>query len=134
MGIANGMRGIGLWVSACWQGVGRRRLQRSARWNGTGSRCRRPAAEVIATVEVREGQQVKAGAVLMQLDPARGDAQFAAAQADTVRAQAQLEELKIGPRQEQIAQAQAQLAALRAQSAEATAYYRRLCNRWHASA
>ncbi|WP_248785507.1 biotin/lipoyl-binding protein, partial [Escherichia coli] len=52
-----------------------------------------PAAEVIATVEVREGQQVKAGAVLMQLDPARGDAQFAAAQADTVRAQAQLEEL-----------------------------------------
>jgi HlyD family secretion protein len=66
----------------------------------------------------------------MQLDPARGDAQFAAAQADTVRAQAQLEELKIGPRQEQIAQAQAQLAALRAQAAEASAYYRR-CSRWH---
>lgn len=85
-----------------------------------------PAAEVIATVDVREGQQVTAGAVLMQLDPARGDAQFAAAQADTVRAQAQLEELKIGPRPEQIAQAQAQLAALRAQSAEASAYYRRV--------
>ena len=43
-----------------------------------------------------------------------------------IRDRAQLEELKIGPRQEQIAQAQAQLAALRAQSAEATAYYRRV--------
>ncbi len=42
-------------------------------------------AEVIATLEVREGQRVKAGAVLMQLDPARGDAQFAVAQADTAR-------------------------------------------------
>uniref|UniRef100_UPI00289CE114 HlyD family efflux transporter periplasmic adaptor subunit n=1 Tax=Stenotrophomonas sp. TaxID=69392 RepID=UPI00289CE114 len=85
-----------------------------------------PAAEVIAAVDVREGQPVKAGTVLMQLDPARGDAQFAAAQADTARAQAQLEELKVGPRQEQIAQAQAQLGALRAQATEASAYYRRV--------
>jgi HlyD family secretion protein len=50
-----------------------------------------------------------------------------------VRAQAQLEELKIGPRQEQIAQAQAQLAALRAQSAEARPTTVG-CSRWHASA
>lgn len=85
-----------------------------------------PAAEVIAVVDVREGQPVKAGTRLMQLDPARGDAQLAAAQADSARAQAQLEELEIGPRQEQIAQAQAQLAALRAQAAEASAYYRRV--------
>ncbi len=85
-----------------------------------------PAAEVIAAVDVHEGQRVKAGTLLMQLDPARGDAQFAAAQADSARALAQLDALEVGPRQEQIAQAQAQLAALRAQAAEATAYYRRV--------
>lgn len=85
-----------------------------------------PAAEVISAVDVHEGEQVKAGTVLLRLDPVRGDAQFAAAQADTARARAQLDELQIGPRQEQIAQAQAQLAALRAQSAEASAYYRRV--------
>ena len=85
-----------------------------------------PAAEVISTVDVREGQAVKAGALLMRLDPVRGAAQLDAAQAETARAQAQLEELQVGPRPEQIAQAQAQLTALRAQAAEATAYYRRV--------
>ena len=126
MGIGNGMRGIGLAGIGLLAGC----VQSTPTALGTLEWDRitvpAPAAEVIATVEVREGQQVKAGAVLMQLDPARGDAQFAAAQADTARAQAQLEELKIGPRQEQIAQAQAQLAALRAQAAEASAYYRRV--------
>ncbi|WP_313250603.1 biotin/lipoyl-binding protein, partial [Stenotrophomonas indicatrix] len=71
-----------------------------------------PAAEVISTVDVREGQAVEAGALLMRLDPARGAAQLDAAQAETARAQAQLEELQVGPRPEQIAQAQAQLTAL----------------------
>lgn len=85
-----------------------------------------PAAEVIARVEVREGQAVKAGALLMTLEQDRGAAQFASAQAETVRAQAQLDELQSGPRKEQIAQARAQLAALQAQAREAAAYYRRL--------
>lgn len=85
-----------------------------------------PAAEVIATVEVREGQAVKAGALLMQLDPLRGDAQYAAAEAETRRSQAQLDELLAGPRREQIEQARAQLAALRAQADESAAYYRRV--------
>jgi HlyD family secretion protein len=126
MGIGNGMRGIGLVGIGLLAGCGQAPPAALGTLEWDRITVPAPAAEVIATVEVREGQQVKAGAVLMQLDPARGDAQFAAAQADTVRAQAQLEELKIGPRQEQIAQAQAQLAALRAQSAEATAYYRRV--------
>ena len=99
MGIGNGMRGIGLAGIGLLAGC----VQSTPTALGTLEWDRitvpAPAAEVIATVEVREGQQVKAGAVLMQLDPARGDAQFAAAQADTARAQAQLEELKIGPRQ-----------------------------------
>ncbi|MEG0184703.1 MAG: HlyD family efflux transporter periplasmic adaptor subunit [Stenotrophomonas sp.] len=126
MGVGNRMRGIGLAGMGLLAGC----VQAPPAALGTLEWDRitvpAPAAEVIATVNVREGDQVKAGAMLMQLDPARGDAQFAAAQADTVRAQAQLEELKIGPRQEQIAQAQAQLAALRAQAAEASAYYRRV--------
>ncbi len=126
MGIGNGMRGIGLAGIGLLAGCGQSTPTALGTLEWDRITVPAPAAEVIATVEVREGQQVKAGAVLMQLDPARGDAQFAAAQADTARAQAQLEELKIGPRQEQIAQAQAQLAALRAQAAEASAYYRRV--------
>ncbi|AEM50676.1 HlyD family secretion protein [Stenotrophomonas maltophilia] len=126
MGIGNGMRGIGLAGIGLLAGCGQAPPAALGTLEWDRITVPAPAAEVIATVDVREGQQVKAGTVLMQLDPARGDAQFAAAQADTVRAQAQLEELKIGPRQEQIAQAQAQLAALRAQSAEASAYYRRV--------
>ncbi len=87
MGIGNGMRGVGLAGIGLLAGC----VQSTPTALGTLEWDRitvpAPAAEVIATVEVREGQQVKAGAVLMQLDPARGDAQFAAAQADTVRAQ-----------------------------------------------
>ncbi|MCF3467310.1 MULTISPECIES: HlyD family secretion protein [Stenotrophomonas] len=126
MGIGNGMRGLGLAGIGLLAGCGQSTPTALGTLEWDRITVPAPAAEVIATVEVREGQRVKAGAVLMQLDPARGDAQFAAAQADTARAQAQLEELKLGPRQEQIAQAQAQLAALRAQSSEATAYYRRV--------
>lgn len=126
MGIGNGMRGLGLAAIGLLAGCGQSTPTALGTLEWDRITVPAPAAEVIATLEVREGQRVKAGAVLMQLDPARGDAQFAVAQADTARAQAQLEELKLGPRQEQIAQAQAQLAALRAQSAEATAYYRRV--------
>lgn len=124
--MGNGMRGFGLVGLALLAGCGQAPPTALGTLEWDRVTVPAPAAEVIAAVEVREGQQVKAGTVLMQLDPARGDAQFAAAQADTARAQAQLEELKIGPRQEQIAQAQAQLAALRAESVEASAYYRRV--------
>lgn len=126
MGIGKRMRGAGLAGLGLLAGCGQAPPVALGTLEWDRITVPAPAAEVISSVEVREGQQVKAGAVLMQLDSARGDAQFAAAQADTARAQAQLEELRIGPRQEQIAQAQAQLAALRAQSAEASAYYRRV--------
>ncbi|MEN6682575.1 HlyD family efflux transporter periplasmic adaptor subunit [Stenotrophomonas pavanii] len=126
MGIGKRMRGAGLAGLGLLAGCGQAPSVALGTLEWDRITVPAPAAEVISSVEVREGQQVKAGAVLMQLDSARGGAQFAAAQADTARAQAQLEELRIGPRQEQIAQAQAQLAALRAQSAEASAYYRRV--------
>lgn len=96
MGIGNGMRGLGLAGIGLLAGCGQSTPTALGTLEWDRITVPAPAAEVIATVEVREGQRVKAGAVLMQLDPARGDAQFAAAQADTARAQAQLEELKLG--------------------------------------
>ena len=85
-----------------------------------------PAAERIVQVDVREGQQVAAGARLMVLDTARTAAQAEAADADVARQRGALRELEVGPRTEAIAQARAQLAAAQAQSREAQAYYARL--------
>lgn len=85
-----------------------------------------PAAERILSVEVREGQQVVAGTVLMTLDRSRGEAQLQAAEADTTRQREALAEMQAGPRREAIAQARAQLAQAQAQASEAQASYRRL--------
>ena len=80
MGIGNGMRGLGLVGIGLLAGCGQSTPTALGTLEWDRITVPAPAAEVIATVEVREGQRVKAGAVLMQL--ARGDAQFAAAQAD----------------------------------------------------
>lgn len=85
-----------------------------------------PAAETIVAVHVREGQQVQAGMSLLQLEPTRTVAQLQALQADATRAGQALDELRQGPREEDIAQARANLAAVRAQAEDAAAYYRRL--------
>lgn len=85
-----------------------------------------PVAERIVSIEVREGQHVAAGAVLMRLDLARGEAQVAAAQAEAARTHEALSELETGPRRETIAQARAQLAAAQAQAGEAQTSYRRI--------
>lgn len=85
-----------------------------------------PSAERIVSVEVREGDRVKAGAVVMTLERTR-----IAAQTDVVQAQAQqqrdaLAELEAGTRSEQLAQARARLAAARAQARDARAYFARV--------
>jgi HlyD family secretion protein len=85
-----------------------------------------PSAERIVSVEVREGDRVKAGAVLLTLERTR-----VAAQTDAVQAQAQqqrdaLAELEAGTRSEQIQQARAQLASLQAQARDARAYLARV--------
>ena len=85
-----------------------------------------PAAEVIASIQVREGQQVAAGAPLMQLETTRTAAQLAALQAQSAQAGQALLELEHGPRSEDIEQARATLAAARAQAADASAYLARL--------
>ncbi len=71
MGIGNGMRGIGLAGIGLLAGCGQSTPTALGTLEWDRITVPAPAAEVIATVEVREGQQVKAGAVLMQLDPAR---------------------------------------------------------------
>ena len=85
-----------------------------------------PAAEVIASVQVREGEQVVAGAPLMQLETTRTAAQLAALQAQSAQAGQALLELEHGPRGEDIEQARATLAAVRAQAVDASAYLARL--------
>jgi HlyD family secretion protein len=85
-----------------------------------------PAAETIVALQVREGQRVRAGAALLQLEPTRTAAQLQALQAQAQQAGEALQELRNGPRSEDIAQAQATLGAARAQAADASAYYARL--------
>ncbi len=85
-----------------------------------------PSAERIVSVDVREGDTVKAGATLLTLERTR-----IAAQTDVVQAQAQqqresLAELEAGSREEQVAQARAQLVGAQAQDREARAYFARV--------
>ena len=85
-----------------------------------------PVAEKIVRVDVREGQQVAAGAPLLQLELTRTQSQLTAAQAQATRSREALAELRAGPRSEAIAQARASLAAAQAQARDADAYYARL--------
>jgi HlyD family secretion protein len=85
-----------------------------------------PVAERIASIDVREGQQVAAGARLMTLERTRNEAQAQAARAEAQRQADVLAELQAGPRSEDIAQARANLNAAQAQARDASAYYARL--------
>lgn len=85
-----------------------------------------PVAEKIVAIDVREGEQVAAGARLLQLEAVRTRSQLDAAQAQARQAGEALAELEAGPRPEQIAQARANLAAAQAQARDARAYYQRL--------
>jgi len=85
-----------------------------------------PVSERIVRIDVREGQQVAAGASLMQLEPAQARSQWEALRAQVAQSDAVLAELRHGPRAEDIAQARATLAAAQAQAREAQAYHARL--------
>jgi HlyD family secretion protein len=84
-----------------------------------------PVAEKIVAIDVKEGQAVRAGQVLLRLEPDYTQAQLAALQAQAKQNQAHLEELRNGPRREEIAAARANLAAAQAQAANARAAYDR---------
>lgn len=85
-----------------------------------------PAAEKITRIEVREGQQVAAGAPLLQLELTRTQSQLASSQAQAQQSREVLDELRAGPRREAIAQARANLASAQAQALDTRAYYNRL--------
>lgn len=85
-----------------------------------------PAAERIVAIDVREGQRVKAGQVIVRLEADRTRSTTEASRAQAQAQRATLAELEAGPRKEQIAQARAQLAAAQAEAREASALYARL--------
>lgn len=68
------------------------------------------AAEPVVAIAVKEGDQVDAGALLLQLDPRRAEAQLAQARAELARAQAAQAELQHGARSETLSAARAELA------------------------
>lgn len=76
-------------------------------------------AEPVVKIHVREGELVEAGAVLVELDTRRAEADLARLEAAAERVRRRLDELLRGPRQEAIDEARARLAA--AESALATA-------------
>lgn len=68
-------------------------------------------AEPIAAIHVREGQQVEAGAKLVEQDTRRAAAELARFEAAVDRARGRLDELLRGPRQEAIDETRARLAS-----------------------
>jgi HlyD family secretion protein len=85
-----------------------------------------PVAERIVSIDVREGERVTAGDVLLTLDRTRVDAETQARHAETERLREALAELEAGARSEQVRQARAHLAAMQANAKDADAYYARV--------
>jgi HlyD family secretion protein len=85
-----------------------------------------PAAERVVAIDVREGERVKAGQALLQLDPTHTQSELAAAEAQAQQQREVLAELQAGPRGEDIDRARANLVAVQAQARDAGAYYDRL--------
>jgi HlyD family secretion protein len=85
-----------------------------------------PSAERIVSVDVHEGDRVKAGDILMTLEPTRIAAQTDALRAQTDQQREVLAELEAGTRGEQIAQARARVANAQALARDARAYHARL--------
>lgn len=84
------------------------------------------AAERVIEIDVREGERVKGGQLLLRLDPTHTRASFEAARAEAERLRNTLAELVAGPRKEDIAQARAQLNAAEAQARDARVNYARI--------
>lgn len=85
-----------------------------------------PATERIAVVEVREGQRVRAGDVLVRLERARVAADVAALDAQARAQRDALAELEAGAREEQLRQARALAAGADARARDAAAAHARL--------
>ncbi len=84
------------------------------------------AQEPIVAIEVREGDTVKAGQILMQLDQRRYRAMLDRVRAAVERAQQHLAELLRGPRQERINEARAELEGMEAMLVTQQREYKRV--------
>jgi HlyD family secretion protein len=84
------------------------------------------ASETVLNWQVAEGEQVKAGQLLLQLDPRRLDAQVAQASAEVAQARSRLDELNNGARSEVIEAAQAALVRARADAKAAALNFQRI--------
>lgn len=80
----------------------------------------------VSNVPVQAGERVQRGQVLVQLDTSDLELQVRSAEATLASAQAQLDQLKAGPRPEEVAAAEANLAAAQAALDAAAAERRRL--------
>lgn len=83
------------------------------------------ADEPIVAVQVREGDEVAAGDVVLSLDPRRLSAQAAHAQALRAELRARLAELERGPRAERIREARARVAGAESAASNAQREYDR---------
>jgi HlyD family secretion protein len=88
-----------------------------AQWN----ELRFEGSGTVAEVLVVEGDRVAGGDLLARLDPTDAESAVRQAEAAVAVAEAQLEQVKAGPRPEQVAELEAQLAASRATLAQARA-------------
>ncbi|UJR84520.1 HlyD family secretion protein [Sandaracinus amylolyticus] len=85
-----------------------------------------PAAERIVAIEVREGERVAPGQLLVQLDAARTGSAVQAAAGEAHQRREVLAELEAGPRREDVARARAELAAAEAEARDARSYLERV--------
>lgn len=85
-----------------------------------------PVAERVVAIDAHAGDRVKAGQLLVRLNPAQTLAALDAAEAQARQASELLRELEIGPRQEDIVKARANLAAAQAGARQTRADYARM--------
>lgn len=85
-------------------------------------------SEVIITLPVTAGSLVKKGQVLVELDKTQQQAQVAHAQAEWLKAQANLDKLRNGARPEEVAVASAKVTGAKASLLESESNYKRIYN------
>ena len=84
--------------------------------------------EIVVALPVAQGSTVSKGTVLVKLDDTQQSAQVAKAQAEVIQAQANLEKLRNGAREEEVAAASAKVAGAKATLIESEANYKRAKN------
>jgi HlyD family secretion protein len=85
-----------------------------------------PIFERIADIRVREGDQVRAGDIVLVLESARSRARLDALAGEVARLQATLAEAQVGPRPEAIAEARARLRKVQSLALDARQDYQRV--------